>query len=131
MEDWHRSERRYGHPDHGKRQKGSFLGVVLILIGLFLIIRELGWQFGFPVWQSIRDFVFVGFHPHLHPIGTAVILLLVGLLLLSWRRVIGAIVIGLAFLFFLPHLFISGLLVLLFFPVLLIILGIIILSRLL
>lgn len=117
-----------------KRHENSTLGTILIVIGIFWILKELGWQSGIPVWDTIHNQTaeFIEFiRIHFSQFGLPVILLGAGLLLISGRRGFGFLLLLLAALLVWPHLIIPGVLAIIFFPVLLIVLGIILLSKLL
>ncbi len=119
---------------HRKKNSGSFWGTILIIIGLFWILKEYGWHIGLPGWDAFRHAMigFVNiFHVNAWSVSLPVILLIIGVLLLIGRRLIGTLLIIFAILFLLPHLIVPGILAILFFPVLLIVLGIIVLTRLL
>ena len=95
------------------KRPGSLLGTILIIVGILWILREIGWQIN--TWD----------------IGLPEILLIVGVILIVGRRFIGTLLVVLAILLFLPHLIIPGILLFLLFPVLLIVLGVIVITRLL
>ena len=120
--------------DPDKRRGGSFLGTILIIIGLLWILKEFGWQLGFPAVESVRHAiagVFAIFRVHAWTFALPVLLLIAGVLLVAGHRGIGILLLVLAVLFLMPHLIIPGILAIIFFPVLLIIVGIIFLTRLL
>ena len=133
--DNHRDTHRNCCNHERRERKGSFLGTVLIVLGILWILKEIGWLHGWPVWYSVQNsFLNLGNIFHFGAIGVTwpVILLIVGVLLLAGRRIIGTLLIFLAILFFLPGgLIIPGILTIFFLPVILIILGIIIIARLL
>lgn len=117
-----------------KRHGNSTLGAVLIVIGTLWILKEMGWQLGIPVWETIHNKTteFIEFiRIHFSQLGLPIILLVAGLLLISGRRGFGFILLLLAALLVWPHLIIPGILAIIFFPVLLIIFGVILLSKLL
>lgn len=121
---------------HGRERKsnGSFLGIILVVIGILWILKEIGWHIGLPGWHAVREAssnLLNIFHVGAFTITWPVILLLVGVLLIAGRRLIGTLLIILAVLFLLPHLVIPGILAILFLPVILIVLGIILISRIL
>ncbi|WP_159518733.1 hypothetical protein [Sunxiuqinia indica] len=132
METYHhcRSER---HHARERKSRGSFLGTVLVVIGILWILKEIGWQLGLPGWHVVQDagasFLNI-FHFGAISVTWPVILLLVGVLLIVGRRLIGALFLVFAILFLLPHLIIPGILLVLFFPLILIILGIVLISKL-
>lgn len=123
------------HPTHERKSGGSFLGTILIVIGVLWILKEIGWHIGVPGWHSIHQagssFMNL-FHFGALSLSWPVIILVVGLLLLAGRRVIGALLVCLALFLFLPHfVIIPGILALLFFPVVLLVVGIILISKIL
>ena len=134
MENYH--QHRHERHDYRERSSGgSFLGIVLLIIGLLWILKEIGWHIGLPGWDSVQyatgSFLNI-FHVAAWSITWPVIILIVGFILLIGRRLIGTILVLLALFLFLPHLIIiPGILAIVFFPVLLIVLGIILISRLL
>lgn len=117
-----------------KRSGGSFLGIILIIIGLLWLLKEIGWHVGFPDWGTVRDST-SGFRNIFHfgawAVSWPVVLLVVGVLLIAGRRLIGALLVFLALFLFLPGIIIPGILAILFLPVILIVVGIILISRLL
>ncbi|MCW0482626.1 hypothetical protein [Gaoshiqia sediminis] len=129
------NSRQYGSQSNPeKRRGGSFLGTILIIVGLLWILKEFGWQLGFPAVESIRHAiagVFTIFRVHAWTFGLPVLLLIAGVLLVIGHRGIGIFLLVLAVLLFMPHLIIPGILAIIFFPVLLIIVGIILLTKLL
>ena len=118
-----------------RERRGSFLGTVLLILGILWILNEVGWLHGWPVWHSVQHSV-INFGNIFHfgaiSVTWPLILLIVGLILIAGRRFIGTVLIVLAILFFLPGGFIiPGILTVFFLPVILIILGIIVIARLL
>ncbi|HKJ43934.1 MAG TPA: hypothetical protein VKA27_17685 [Sunxiuqinia sp.] len=135
MENYHQYHRHEDRCCRERRTGGSFWGIVLLVIGLLWILKETGWHVGLPGWDAVShaagSFLNI-FHVAAFAITWPVILLIVGVLLLIGRRLVGTVLVLLALFLFLPHLFIiPGILAVIFFPVLLIVLGIIIISRLL
>ena len=134
MENYHETKGRYCCSERRER-KGSFLGTVLIVLGVLWILKEIGWLHGMPGWDSVRhsflNFTNV-FHFNAINITWPVILLVVGILLIAGRRLIGTLLILLAVFILLPgSIIIPGILTVFFLPVILIILGIIVIGRLL
>lgn len=117
-----------------KDRKGvSFLGVLLIVIGVLWVLKEVGWHIGLPAWDSVSH-SFVNFL-NIFQIGAwsvswPVVVLIVGVLLLVGRRLVGTLLILLALFLFLPHFIIPGILIILFFPILIVVVGIILISKL-
>lgn len=134
MENQHeiQGEQHHSKPHH---KGGSFLGTVLVILGIIWILRETGWLHKVPGWHAVQH----SFHNFSHSfrfdfmgITWPLILLIVGIILVSGRRLVGTILILLAIFFFLPGLLIiPGILTVFFLPVMLIILGIVVISRLL
>ncbi|MGQ8336110.1 hypothetical protein ACUNWD_06120 [Sunxiuqinia sp. A32] len=125
---------RHRHEEHPKKGS-STLGTILIILGLYFILKETGWLHGIPGWDVFRSSFsnfFNIFHFHAINITWPLVLLIVGAFLIMGRRIIGGILVLLAILFFLPGLIIiPGILAVFLLPVLLIILGVIVISRIL
>lgn len=133
MENRHRTQENC--QGQARKSGGSFLGFVLIVIGVLWILKEIGWHIGMPGWDSVHragaSFMNL-FHFGALSLSWPVIILIVGLLLIAGRRVIGALLVCLAVFLFLPHfVIIPGILALLFFPVVLLVVGIILISKIL
>ena len=115
-----------------KKSGGSFLGFILITIGIIWLLKETGWHVGLPGWgmlqESTSDFFNI-FHFGAWSVTWPVILLVVGVVLIAGRRLIGAFLIVFALLLFLPVIIVPGIIAMLFFPVVLVIAGIIIISK--
>lgn len=131
----HHEVRRESHRSKEHNKGGSFLGTILIILGIGWILKEIGWLHGFPGWHAVQhsfhSFTNI-FHFGALNITWPLILLVVGIVLLAGRRFVGAILVLLAIIFFLPgFLIIPGILTVFFLPVILIILGIVVISRLL
>lgn len=122
------------HHSHRRRSSGSFLAWVLIIFGAVLILKEIGWEFNIPgfgaifhgFWEFVGDvFRFIG------NIGWPIILVIAGIVLIAGRRLFGALLLLLVLFFILPKfIVIPGILMILFFPVILLIAGIVILTKL-
>ena len=120
--------------DCERKSSGSFLGTVLIIIGVLWVLKEIGWHIGLPGWHAVHHAAtnfFNIFQVGAIAITWPVILLVVGVILLAGRRLIGTLLIVLAVVFLLPHLIIPGILAIIFLPVLLVIVGIILISKIL
>ncbi|KOH45289.1 hypothetical protein [Sunxiuqinia dokdonensis] len=130
-----RYENQNCRPAHERKSGGSFLGTILIVIGVLWILKEIGWHVGLPGWQSMQQAgsnLMNLFHFGAISISWPVIILIAGLLVLAGRRVIGGLLVCLAVFLILPHfVIIPGILALLFFPVILLVLGIILISKIL
>ncbi len=118
-----------------RKSGGSFLGFVLIVVGVLWILKEIGWHIGVPGWYAVQQagssFMNI-FHFGALSLSWPVVILIVGLLLLIGRRVIGALLVCLSIFLFLPHfVIIPGILALLFLPVVLLVVGIILISKIL
>lgn len=119
---------------HKKTKSGSKLAWIFIIVGTLLVLKQTGWTIEIPgiseffhaVGNTIRGiFHFAG------KIGWPIFLIIAGLLLLAGKRIIGSIVIILLLLFVLPHFIIlPGILIFLFFPIILLVVGIVILTKL-
>jgi len=117
-----------------KRNSGSFLAFVLIIIGILWIMKKSGWDINLPgigdVFSAFGNFIgnmAVWSHGMMLPI----LLLIAGILLITGRRLFWTLLFFIALLFFLPtFILIPGIIMLIFFPVILIVIGIVILSKL-
>ncbi len=131
----HNQVRHESHHSKRSDKGGSFLGVVLIILGIGWILRETGVLYGIPGWHSVQhsfQSVAHGFRGDFMGLSWPLILLIAGVVLVAGRRLIGAILILLAIFFFLPgFVIIPGILTIFLLPVILIILGIVVISRLL
>ncbi len=109
------------------------LAVVLILIGVFWLLKKMGFYYEFPrvLWENIyfpfRHF----FHNWGHILFSwPMILIIVGLVLLAGKRSGGLILIVVGIVFILPRLFfLPGVTATLLFPVLLIGIGVAMVAR--
>ena len=118
-------------PREGKKNNGiSLLGILLVVVGTLWFLKELHWLSDFFVWNNPIDQVvrvIQGiFNTAVASVGLPAVLLVAGIILLAGRRLIGTLLILMALLFFLPHLILPGIILVILFPVLLIIVGIII-----
>lgn len=117
-----------------KNSSGSFLGVILIIVGVLWVLKEIGWHIGLPGWHTIREAtssLMNVFHFGALSVTWPIILLIAGVLLIAGRRLVGLLLILFAVFFILPHFIIPGILAIIFFPVLLVVLGIILISKIL
>lgn len=121
------------HCEH-RKESGSFWAYVLIIGGLLWIMSKSGWDIHLP---GLGEF-FSGighFFGSMASWSTGTILpvfiILAGIILIAGRRFFGALFLVILIMILVPHfLIIPGILMFLFFPVLLIIIGIIILTKL-
>lgn len=116
-----------GYPE--RKHRGSFLGVILVVIGLYWILKETGWMINLPGFDAIREGVYSAsnfMHEHLGNLLVPVLILAVGLLLVSGRRRIGGLVFLVLLVVFLPGLIIPGIFLLFAFPILLILVGVLV-----
>lgn len=117
-----------------KRHSGSFWAYVLIIVGILWLLKRSGWDVNFP---GIGDF-FAGIGHFFGSLATMsvsalvpILVIFLGVILILGRKFIGALFLVLLFIIILPHfLIIPGILMVVFFPVVLIIIGIIILTKL-
>lgn len=112
-----------------RKQGTSVFGIVLVVIGLYWILKETGWSIHLPGLEWIREAVYSvsGFlKQHLGDLLVPVLILVVGLLLISGRRRIGALLVLLVLALLLPGLILPGLFLLFTFPVLLILVGVLV-----
>ena len=120
------------HIEH-RRHSGSFLAYMLIIIGILWILNKSGWDINLP---GIGELVagighFFGSLFQLSA-GAAfpVLIILAGILLIIGRRFFGALLLVLLIMILIPHfLIIPGILMIVFFPITLIVIGIIILTK--
>ena len=123
-------EKQYEH----KKSSGSFWAWVIIIFGIMWLLSKSGWDINLP---GIGDF-FGGIG---HLFGSLaswsasalvpLLIVLLGIVLIFGRKFIGALFLVLLIMIILPHfLIIPGILMIIFFPVVLIIIGIIILTKL-
>ncbi len=131
---WDHNMNQAPREPRGKKQGGSTLGIILILVGLYWILKETGWSVYLPGWDFVRETfhsVFNFVHVHLGNLLLPILLLVTGLALISGRRKVGGLLLLIALLIFIPGLIIPGVLMVIFFPVLLIIVGILVLRSIL
>jgi len=121
------------HIEH-KKHSGSFWAYVLIIFGVLWILSKSGWDINLP---NIGGFFagignFFGNLAHWSAgVTLPILILLAGIVLIAGRRFFGALFLVILILIVVPHfLIIPGILMFLFFPVVLIIIGIVILSKL-
>jgi hypothetical protein len=109
------------------------LAWVLIGFGMFWILRKIGLYFNFPDFYFQN--IFFPFKSLVHDFSRFIfswqmVLIMVGLILLSGRRSAGIVLIVIGGIFLLPKLFIlPGLTFSMFFPVLLVGLGVALIAR--
>ncbi|MDX9883760.1 MAG: hypothetical protein RBS73_16990 [Prolixibacteraceae bacterium] len=121
--------------DHCRQRKsGSTLAWILIVLGVVLILKNTGWGLSIPgigwMFAAIGRFFSNAFHA-ISQIGWPLVLIIAGILLLIGRRFLGGLVLFLILLFILPKfILIPGILLILFVPFILIIAGIVILTKL-
>lgn len=116
-----------------KRHRGSFLGTLLIIIGILWLLNEMGWHIGMMGWNALGHVVtsFVNFFQVSGwAVTFPVIILIAGVLLIAGRRLVGALLLLIFVLFFFP-LILPGILLVILFPVLLVIAGVILITRIL
>lgn len=118
-----------------KKKGGSTLGVILIAVGVYWILKETGLVMHLlPVWEMFRDLfgdLYNFLHVHLGDFLLPILLLLAGLLLVSGKRKIGGLIVLIVLLIFIPDIFVPGVMAVFLFPVFMIILGIIVIRSLL
>lgn len=131
----HSVHNRYNHcsSERTHRGGGSFLGTILVIIGIIWLLKEAGWHWGIMGWNVVGN-IFTGmltfFGTIAWIIGIPIILLIAGIILIAGRRTLGSILVIIGILLLLNHFIIPGLVLLLFTPLILIILGILIITRL-
>lgn len=129
--DWHQTTNQCPKE---KKHKGSVLGVILIVVGIYWILRETGWFIHLPGWEFFRDRIWETFsflRVELGDLLLPILLLVTGLLLVSGRRRVGGLLVLIALLVFIPGIVVPGILMVMFFPLLLIIVGILLIKSIL
>ncbi len=117
-----------------KRKSGSTFGIILIAIGLYWILKETGCLAYLPSWDYFRDIandLYSTFKINVGDLMLPLLLVLTGALLISGRRKIGGLLFLIALLWFIPGIVIPGVIVVLFFPVILIVVGVLLIKSLL
>ncbi len=120
------------HIEH-KRHSGSFFAYVLIIFGIFWLLKKNGWDINLPDMGGF--FAGIGhFFGNLFQLsaGAALpaLIIVAGILLIIGRRFFGALFLVLLILILIPHfLILPGILMIVFFPITLIVIGIIILTK--
>jgi hypothetical protein len=117
-----------------RKNSGSFLAWVLIIFGILWILKHNGWDIHFPnigeFFSSLGNF----FGNLAHWSGGSILPILIiafGIVLLLGRKFFGALFLVIILLIVLPNfLIIPGILMIVFFPLILIIIGIVVLSKL-
>jgi hypothetical protein len=117
-----------------RKNSGSFLAWVLIIFGVLWILKQSGWDIHFP---NIGEF-FSGIGHFVGNLafwsGSSVLPILIiafGIVLILGRKFFTALFLVIILLIVIPNfLIIPGILMILFFPLILIIIGIIVLSKL-
>ncbi len=109
------------------------LAVVFIVIGVFWLLRKMGFYFEFPrvFWENIyfpfRNFVHTWGHIFF---SWPMILIIIGVVLMAGKRSAGLILLVIGVVFLLPRLFfLPGVSITLLFPVLLIGIGVAMVAR--
>lgn len=117
-----------------RRHSGSFWAYVLIIFGIIWILSKSGWDINLP---NIGGFFagignFFGNMVHWSDGATIpLLILLAGIVMIAGRRFFGALLFVLLILILVPHfLIVPGILMILFLPVILVIIGIVILTKL-
>jgi len=114
-------------------QSRKVLAIFLIVIGFLWIARQSGIFYGYPFFHMNHVFAPVGrvFGSLAHLVFSwPMILILVGLVLMAGKRSAGLVLLIIGGIFLLPRLFLfSGAAIILFFPLVLIVVGIAIVAR--
>lgn len=117
-----------------RNHSGSFWAYVLIIAGILWLMKQSGWDFNLPgiggLFSGIGNFI----SHFTHWISSAallpVLVIFIGILLIAGRKVLGAFFLVLLLLIIVPHvLIIPGILMIVFFPIMLILIGIVILTK--
>ncbi len=126
---------RIDKQDRTQNNSRSTLAIVLIVIGLLWIFKQSGFFYGFPFVHFDHVFRPVGrvFSSLAHVVFSwPMIFIIIGLVLMAGKRSAGTVLLIIGGIFLLPKLFFfTGAMVFLFFPLLLIVVGIAIVARLL
>jgi len=121
------------HVEH-RRHSGTFWAYVLIIVGILWILKKSGWDINLPGLGEFFSGIgqFFGNLFHMTAFATVpVLIILFGVLLILGRKFLGALFLVLLVMIIVPHfLIIPGILMIIFFPIILIIIGIIVLSNL-
>ena len=121
------------HVEH-RRHSGTFWAYVLIIVGILWILKKSGWDINLPGFGEFFSGIgqFFGNLFHMTAFATVpVLIILFGILLILGRKFLGALFLVLLIMIIVPHfLIIPGILMIIFFPIILIIIGIIVLSNL-
>lgn len=116
-------------------QSRKVLAIFLIVIGFLWIARQTGIFYGFPYFHLNHILAPIGnvFGSLAHLVFSwPMILILVGLVLMAGKRSAGLVLLIIGGIFLLPRIFLfSGAAVILFFPLVLIVVGVAIVARLL
>jgi len=116
------------------RRSSPFWAYVLIIFGILWILNKSGWDVNLPGVGALFA-AFGSLFGHLTQwsagINIPILLLILGILLIAGRRLFGALLLVLLIMILIPHfLIIPGILMIVFFPVILIIIGIVVLTKL-
>ncbi len=118
---------------HNKHRSGSSFAWILIVVGIILLIKQTELGAYIPGISTIIHAIGSAVHEVVHfvgKIGWPIFLIIAGVILLTGRRILGTLILILLLLFILPNfIVIPGILLFLFFPLILLVVGIIILSK--
>jgi len=121
------------HIEH-RRHSGSFWAYVLIIVGILWILKKSGWDINLPGFGEFFSGIsqFFGNLFQMTAFATVpLLIILFGVLLILGRKFLGALLLVLLVMIIVPHfLIIPGILMIIFFPLILIFVGIIILTKL-
>lgn len=112
-----------------RKHGASVLGFILVVIGLYWILKETGWTVCLPGIEWIRNSIYLVLNfmqQHLGNLLVPLLILVVGLLLMSGRRRLGGLLVLLVLALLLPGIILPGLFLLLTFPVLFILVGVLV-----
>lgn len=130
-QDWKQPEQG---ENKDRKHGGSVIGIIFIVVGLYWIVKETGLGAYLPGWEffrdalwSIYDFMKVNLGDFLLP----VLLVITGVLMITGHRKVGGLIALMALLVFLPGIGIPGVFMVIFFPVVLIIIGVMLIKSLL
>ena len=121
------------HWEH-RRRSNPFWAYVLIIFGILWIMSKSGWDIHLPGFGALFSAIgnFFGHLTHWSAgVNIPIILLILGILLIAGRRVFGTLLLVLLIMILIPNfLIIPGILMILFFPLILILIGIVVLTKL-
>jgi len=117
-----------------RKHGGSVLGIIFIAVGVYWIVRETGLGVYLPGWDFFRDAlwdIYFFLRENLGDFLLPILLVITGVLMITGRRKVGGLIALIALLIFLPGIGIPGVVMVVFFPVVLIFIGVMLIKSLL